>query len=129
MYLLPIVVPIFVDGNRRLVASDWKRALVLLRDSLGGRYGDLTVAAPWLPASHESAREQTLEAVADGIRLEPIVDGQLRARQFWRDLPNFRTRVASLLAQARVVHGGIDELFRPISELPLAMAFARKLPV
>src|SRR3954447_25147198 len=103
MYLLPIIVPIIVEGERRLVASDWKRALNLLRDSLGGRYGTIVVAAPWLPVNHENARDQTLEAGDDAIALERIVDGRLRARTFWRQMPHFHAKVSSLMTGAQVV--------------------------
>ena len=33
-YCMMIHVPVFVDGDRTFVASEWRRALVLLRDSL-----------------------------------------------------------------------------------------------
>jgi glycosyltransferase involved in cell wall biosynthesis len=128
MYLMPILVPIFVDGDRRLVATDWRRALLLLRDSLGGRYGDLVVLAPWLSASDSAAREQTLESLDGdaGLRLEPSVDARVRVGAFWRQaFRPYRAQLAGLLAGARVVHTGMDDLLRPLVELPLFMAFQR----
>ena len=60
------------------MATDWRRALLLLRDSFDGRYGDLVVLAPWLPVTDEVAAEQTLESLdADaGIRLRAERGGQ-----------------------------------------------------
>ncbi|MFN3592228.1 MAG: hypothetical protein ACK4TG_08575, partial [Thermaurantiacus sp.] len=63
MYLIPITVPIFMDGDQPMLATDWKRALVLLRDSLGGRFGPLVVAAPFAPAAES---DQPLEPASAG---------------------------------------------------------------
>ena len=46
MYLVPIHVPIFVRGSELLLSTDWRRSLLLLRDSFNGRYGRLRVVAP-----------------------------------------------------------------------------------
>ena len=51
MYLLTIHVPIYVDGERRLVTTEWRRSLELLRDSFEGRFGDVVVLAPSLDVS------------------------------------------------------------------------------
>lgn len=131
MYFIPIIVPIFVEGERKLVHSDWKRALELLRDSLGGRYGDLVVAAPGLPADDAAAREQQILEFGpeDGISLEPIYDGRMRAREFWlRELPRLRARLEPLMQRARVVHTGLGDLYRPVMEIPFASALHRGLP-
>jgi glycosyltransferase involved in cell wall biosynthesis len=131
MYFIPITVPIFIEGGRQLLHSDWKRALWLLRDSLGGRYGELVVGAPWLSASSAAAREQCLETVTadEGIRLEPVFDGRIRSRQFWlRESPAYARRLGSLLDQADVVHTGLDDLYRPMMELAFVAAVARGLP-
>jgi glycosyltransferase involved in cell wall biosynthesis len=131
MYLMPIPVPIFVDGERRLVQTDWKRALRLLRDSLGERYGDVVVAGPWLPIDHPVAREQELETIDadERIRLEPVIDQRVRTRSFWlREVARYRRRIGELVAQARVVHTSVNDPFRPILEMPLAMAMRRGIP-
>ncbi len=131
VYLIPIGVPIFRDGDRLLVATDWQRALRLLRDSLGGRYGDLVVAAPWLPTDHPSAREQRLAEVTsnDGIRLEPLFDARARARSFW--VVEFRRMLALFrlwIQKSKVVHTGLDELYRPTMEVAFLMAVKRGVP-
>jgi glycosyltransferase involved in cell wall biosynthesis len=131
MYLLPILVPILLDGARPLVWTDWKRALGLLRDSLGGRYGDLVVSAPWFPADHQHGREQALEAIEpdSGIRLEPAIEGDVRRRRFWTSaLRPYLARMSALVAQAQVVHSGVDDPLRPFTEIPLGMAVRRGLP-
>jgi glycosyltransferase involved in cell wall biosynthesis len=131
MYFIPIIVPIFIEGDRRFIHSDWKRALRLLGDSLEERYGELVVAAPWLPAAHSMADEQCLEEVApgEGIRLEPIFDGRVRARRFWlREVGRIRERLELLLASASVVHTGSADLFRPMMELAFLQAVRRGLP-
>ena len=73
MYLIPITVPVYTDGDVPLVSTEWKRSLELLRDSLEGRYGPLVSAGPSAPAA---ASEQALEPVTeeDGIRLLPLKD-------------------------------------------------------
>jgi glycosyltransferase involved in cell wall biosynthesis len=131
VYLIPIGVPIFRDGDRLFVATDWQRALRLLRDSLGGRYGDLVVAAPWLPTDHPHAKEQRLGPVAsdDGIRLEPLFDARTRARSFW--VVEFRRMLALFrlwLEEAKIVHTGLDELYRPTMEVAFLMAVKRGVP-
>lgn len=132
MYLMPILVPIYLEGERRLVASDWKRALVLLRDSLEGKYGDLVVAAPWMNSDAPEAREQTLDTIApgDGIRLEPTIDAQLGYPAFWlREARKYHAQLDRWFRHVRVVHTGLDDPFRPLVEMPMAMAFRRAVPV
>ena len=131
MYLMPIIVPIYLDGPRRLVATDWKRALILLRDSLGERYGELLVAAPTLPADSAMAGEHKLESIdpGEGIRLEPVMDRSGRARQFWlTGIHRLRARLEGWLPKAQVVHSGLDDLFQPITEVAFLMAHRRGVP-
>jgi glycosyltransferase involved in cell wall biosynthesis len=117
MYLIPIHVPIYTDGERRLVTTEWKRSLVLLRDSLGGRFGPVRVLAPRLPA--DEVVSQVLEPVSpsnDGIELVPSFDFRCRARHYWlRERSNWRAQVRSEVAGADVVHAGLDDVYRPIS--------------
>jgi glycosyltransferase involved in cell wall biosynthesis len=118
MYLIAIHVPIYTDGSRTLVASDWRRDLIMLRDSLQNRFGQLLVIAPSIPIA--TARiEQLLEEVTeanDGIRLVPSFPLNSRARDYW-----FRYRKVWLsalrehVAKSQVVHAGLDDLYRPIS--------------
>jgi glycosyltransferase involved in cell wall biosynthesis len=131
MYFIPIIVPIFVQGDRKFVHSDWKRALRLLRDSLEGRYGDLLVAAPWLPVEAPRAREQVLEEIDahEGIELQPLFDWRVRARVFWlHELKRIRSELETSLARATVVHGALDDLFRPMIDVAVMGAFRRDLP-
>src|SRR5438445_11250470 len=111
MYFIPIIVPIFLDGDRRLVATDWKRALILLRDSLEDRYGELLVAAPWLPHDAAAVIEHKLETIdpGGGIRLEPLFDRRVRARRFClTEIHSFRARLDGWRARARVADSGLD---------------------
>lgn len=116
MYLVPIQVPIFVDGERRLVTTDWKRSLLLLRDSLAGRFGDLGLAAPTLPASGPTPQTLVPIEPGDTIRVFPSFDARVRARQYWtRERSRWKGLLASLMPGARVVHAGFDEVYRPIA--------------
>ncbi len=118
MYLVPIQVPIYLDGDRKLLTTEWHRSLLLLRDSFGGRFGDVVVAAPSLPAK-TAAAEQTLIDVpdaTDGLKLCPSFDKRCRARRFWlRDRARWKALLATLAADARVVHAGVDDVYRPIA--------------
>ena len=113
MYLIPITVPIYLDGPRRLIATDWKRALELLRDSHGGRYGPLCVMAPHLPAS---AADQLLvepSAANDQIELVPAFDERVRLRAYWFGAHQAAmATLKSLLPRAKVVHGTAEDPLR-----------------
>lgn len=131
MYLIPIGVPIFRGGGELLLQTDWRRALVLLRDSLGGRYGDLVLLSPWLPADGPEAKVQRLEPLAglDGVRALTAHDARVRARRFWsREVGPWRRLVDRQLESAQVLHGGLDELFRPMMGIAVRRAFARGVP-
>src|SRR5438132_1014826 len=127
MYLIPIHVPIYRAGERTLVTTEWKRSLLLLRDSLQGRFGPLVVAAPSLPADAAPA-EQMVEEMgpADGVRLVPSFDVRVRARSFWLKWRRVWLRqTAPLVVAADVVHAGLDDVYRPICYSVFAQA--RKL--
>lgn len=117
MYLVPIHVPIYVDGDRKLVTTEWHRSLELLRDSLGGRFGQIAVVAPRLPAN--IASEQTLVEISDSagdIKLLPGFDLRCRARQFWlRHRATWQAALVELVRGADVVHAGLDDIYRPIA--------------
>jgi len=118
MYLVPIQVPIYLDGDRKLVTTEWHRSLLLLRDSFGGRFGDIVVAAPSLPAKSASAEQALVEvrADADGLKFFPSFDKRCRARRFWlSDRARWKADLASLAADAQVVHAGVDDVYRPIA--------------
>lgn len=131
MYLIPICVPVFRDGPRQLVATDWKRALELLRDSLGGRYGDLRVLSPWLPADGSRGREQDLEPFEPGAGVSFVETHDERARplHYWtRSVGPYRRLLERELRSAAVVHSGLDELYRPMMTIAFWMAVRRGIP-
>jgi glycosyltransferase involved in cell wall biosynthesis len=118
MYLVPIQVPIYLDGDRKLLTTEWHRSLLLLRDSFGGIFGDIAVAAPSLPASNASVEQALVEVPddADGLKLFPSFDKRCRARWFWlRERARWQADLARLGAEAHVVHAGVDDVYRPIA--------------
>jgi glycosyltransferase involved in cell wall biosynthesis len=125
MYLIPITVPIFLDGDRPLLATDWKRALVLLRDSLGGRYGPLVVAAPFAPAAESDQPLEEVGLAADGIEPLPLFPRDTRLRTYWRGTGQ---RVAGIIGdrldRTKVLHGTVEDPLRPFCYRAL-MAAAR----
>jgi glycosyltransferase involved in cell wall biosynthesis len=132
MYLVAIHVPIYRAGDRLLVATDWRRSLELLRDSLGGRFGPVTVVAPGLSSDDRSAANETLEPLSaehDGIRLVPSFGLRCRAMHYWRhERHQWRADLEKLLPDARVIHGTVDDLWRPIALEAVASAITRKIP-
>ncbi len=126
MYLVPIHVPIHVEGERTLLSSDWLRSLRLLRDSLPKSFGALKVIAPSLPADDVSFG-QRLEPVgftSDGIHLVPSFDLRCSAKAYW--LRHRRRWIADLereMKDATVVHAGYDDVYRPIAYEGLVLAW------
>jgi len=98
------------------VTTEWKRSLVLLRDSVLPHFQEIAVIAPSLPC--ENSTQQVLESISvesDGIRPIPSFDLRCRARVYW--LKRRRQWLRDLkpwIAQAQVVHAGLDDIFRPI---------------
>ncbi len=114
MYLIPITVPIYLDGTRKLIATDWKRALELLRDSHGGRYGPLCVMAPHLPAAQADQMLEAASLDADDIELVPAFDDHVRLRAYWQGGAH-RDAMAALrsrLPTVKLVHGTAEDPFR-----------------
>lgn len=130
MYLVPIHVPIYLEGERTLLASDWLRSLRLLRDSLPKSLGQLVVIAPSLPANDRSAT-QRLERTSDandGIRLVPSFDLRVSAKSYWlRHRRRWVDDLERALAQALVVHAGYDDVYRPIAYEGLVVAWRRDI--
>ena len=128
MYLVPIHVPIFVEGERTLLASDWLRSLRLLRDSLPGEFGPLKLIAPTLPSSDTSAGQRLEEAsfASEGFHIVPSFDLRISAKAYW--LKHRRRWIADLereMAGAQVVHAGYDDVYRPIAYEGLVLAWRR----
>jgi glycosyltransferase involved in cell wall biosynthesis len=130
MYLVTIQVPIYVKGGERLLATDWKRSLLLLRDSFDGRFGRIQVVAPSLDANHVVA-DQPLELVRpdDEIDLFPSFPFNSRARDFWRKhVHTWRRDIAGALPHADVVHAGFSDVYRPIDFVGFLMAMRADKP-
>jgi glycosyltransferase involved in cell wall biosynthesis len=130
MYLVTIHVPIYVRGGERLLATDWKRSLLLLRDSFDGRFGRIQVVAPSLDAFTVAA-DQPLEAVRpdDELDLFPSFPLNSRARDFWtRHVHTWRRDVAALLPQADVVHAGFCDVYRPMNFIAFLQAVRADKP-
>lgn len=116
MYLVPIQVPIFRDGARSFLTTDWMRSLELLRDSLGGRFGDVVVAAPTRPVDASAPQALVPVEPGRGIRVFPSFDARVRARDYWlRERARWRMELDRLVPRARIVHAGLDDVFRPIA--------------
>jgi glycosyltransferase involved in cell wall biosynthesis len=130
MYLVTIHVPIYVRGGERLLATDWKRSLLLLRDSFDGRFGRIQVVAPSLDAFTVTA-DQPLEAVRpdDELDLFPSFPLNSRARAFWTEhVHTWRRDVAALLPQADVVHAGFCDVYRPMNFIAFLQALHADKP-
>jgi glycosyltransferase involved in cell wall biosynthesis len=131
MYLLPIQAPLFVEGERRLVTTDWKRSLELLRDSLGGRYGPLCVLAPSLAVERapSAALLEELSLGRDGIEAVASIPADVRAWHYWlTHHRQWRALAESLVARADVVHAGADNLFKPLMSTAWRLAVERGVP-
>lgn len=131
MYLIITHVPIFKRGDQCLVSTDWKRSLLLLRDSLNGKLGPIIVLAPTLPDASvpaEQIREHVSEK-ADDIRLVGSFDSRCRAKTYWlRERKRWEVDIRRLLPNATLVHSGLDDVYRPIAYKGHLEATAAGLP-
>ncbi len=117
VYLVVSHVPIYTDRDKTFVTTDWKHSLRLLRDSLDGHFGPVHVLAPSIPLTaggcEHTVEEMTLQH--DGIRLIPSFDLRCRARHYWlRERQRWLASVRREMPEARVVHAGVDDVYRPI---------------
>lgn len=129
MYLIPITVPIYRSGDRLHIASDWLRALELLRDSLSGSYGRLCVAAPWLPVEESEQLTHEPHPEHDGIELMPLFDNRVRLAAYWMGVhAQAVSLVARRLDQVQVVHGTVEESLRPYCYSSFMKAVAHGVP-
>ena len=119
MYAVFVDIPFRrVGPGRAEVSGEWATALTLLRDSLGGRYGPIAVAAPEAATEAELRPMQvpvTLDAAEDQIDFEPLGPSTWRLRQFWRHYPAVRCRARAVAARAEVTHCGMNDVFMPWS--------------
>lgn len=116
MYLVPIHVPIFVRGSELLLSTDWRRSLLLLRDSFNGRYGRVRVVAPSIDVA-STQHDQLLEPLqpSDELELFPSFPYYTRARDFWtKYVYVWRRDVAAHVMSADVVHTGFCDVYRPM---------------
>jgi glycosyltransferase involved in cell wall biosynthesis len=124
MFLVIIHVPIYVKGGERLLTTDWKRSLLLLRDSFDGCFGRVQVVSPSLDVLRATP-DQPLEALgpADDIDLFPSFPYDTRARAFWREhVHTWRRDIAARLPHADVVHTGFCDVYRPLDFIGFLMA-------
>jgi glycosyltransferase involved in cell wall biosynthesis len=130
MYLITINVPIYLRGSERLLATQWRRSLLLLRDSLGGRYGRLRIVAPSIDVASDTS-DQLLEPVSssDELELFPSFPLKTRARAFWTQyVHTWRRELAQHVPHADVVHSGFCDVFRPISFMGFLFAHHARKP-
>ena len=128
MYLMAIHVPIYVEGSRRLVASDWHRSLVLLRDSLQGRFGPMCLLAPGLPVEAADSTQVLVELHEgrDGVTGVSSFDPRGRCRDYWlRDRARWLSDLRAQVDRAEVVHAGLDDVYRPIAHDGFRMGVRR----
>lgn len=117
MYTVFIAVPFFRTApGSVLVSGEWGKSLLLLRDSLEGRYGDLVVAAPEAKRREDlKLAQEPLELVADRdqVRFETIGDPTWRLRSFWKNYSYIKRRCREIAGQSQVVHAGMNDVFKP----------------
>lgn len=114
MYLIPITVPIYKDDSGLKIATDWKRALELLRNSHGNKYGPIIVAAPWKYARES---EQVLESVTldnDDIDLIPVFSQEERLRSYWLNgiHKQVNKKISDIIPKVKMVHGTVEDSLR-----------------
>ena len=122
MYTVVISVPFRrISADVCEVPSDWGIALKLLRDSLGGRFGPLTVAAPEAPGKPgERISDQAplaLHARDDAIGFVRLGSSDWRPRHFWRNRRAVRRTLDDLAARSEVMHTGINNLYLPYAPM------------
>ena len=130
MYLVTIQVPIYVHGGERLLTTDWRRSLILLRDSFDGRFGRIQVVAPALDARGSHA-DQSLEPMRDSdeIDLYPSFRLDNGLADFWRhDVRTWYRDIAALIPAADVVHGGFCDVYRPLDYIGFLSALRADKP-
>lgn len=121
MYTIVISAPFRrIDAYTCEVASDWGASLVHLRDSLGGYFGPLMVAAPECGPGDAGIGDQVpvrLHARKDEIAFTCLGRSNWRARDFWRHYRGIRSTCDELARQSAVVHSGINDIWQPYSLL------------
>jgi glycosyltransferase involved in cell wall biosynthesis len=130
MYLITIQVPIYVQGGERLLATDWRRSLILLRDSFDGRFGRIQVVAPSIDARSVKP-DQELEPMraSDEIELYPSFPADSDLGTFWRRyIRDWHRDIAALLPTADIVHAGFCDVYRPLDYVGFLAALRADKP-
>ncbi len=132
MYTVFIDVPFARRGDRKAcVTGEWAIALKLLRDSFGGRFGPLRVASPEVLTDDPSAFDQApadLDEREDDIHFFSLGAKFTRAVDYWRHRTDIEARCAAAVAEATVVHAGINDAFRPWAPTGARLAFKAGKP-
>lgn len=117
VYCIPIHVPIFTNGSRSYVNSEWHRSLVLLRDSLADHFDRFILISPSLPAENAGPRLDPIGTGHDGFDVRPSIPFKGSKRSYW--LGGERRRwladVAQAFNESDLAHTGMGDLYRPIS--------------
>jgi glycosyltransferase involved in cell wall biosynthesis len=126
-YCIAIHVPLYTEGTRCYVASEWARALLLLRDSFDGRFDRFVVVAPQRPlARAKGAVLEPLGVDGDGFEPRPSLDLDRGKRDYWLGGGRLRWQhdVKAALADAEIGHMGLGDLYRPINLDALRLSLA-----
>jgi glycosyltransferase involved in cell wall biosynthesis len=131
MYLLCIHVPVYRDADRTFVTTEWARSVILLRNSLEGRYGELMVVAPERDLKKGSEQELVdTKSLGDDVSFEGAFDGACRPRKYWlQERSKWVDAVRRHASVASVIHTGLNDLYRPINLDALRVAVAAPAPV
>lgn len=130
MYVLAIHVPVFKENTKYFITTEWKRSLVLLRDSFRGYFGQFSIVAPYIEIM-QGKEEQNLEPVdeLEDIFFTPSFPHSCRARHYWL---KYRKKwiydVHKELVKGQIFHGGFADLYRPMNFDALRQAFKLKKP-
>ncbi|WP_372723940.1 hypothetical protein [Novipirellula sp.] len=106
MYLILTCQPYQLHGNQVYLTADRARQLRLLRNSLDGKFGQLTLLAPALVDGSESAlhadcnagRLQAFDPASEEIRIEPVLQhASLNSPGHWKNILQSFTQSACVL--------------------------------
>lgn len=128
-YTIFIHVPVYTDGPRCFVISEWKRAMELLQGSLGATFDRILLVAPSRPAEGAGGLLEPIGA-EDGIEPRPSIPAATSKRGYWLGGGRWRWRrdVGRALDETDMAHTVIDNLYRPLSLDANRMVRARGCP-
>lgn len=115
-YVMALHVPIYADGETTYVATDWKRSLELLRDSLADEVGEFVYLGPRGEVSDSPDQRLVPFGPDAGWRLKPSFDFQAGRREYWISARRqWQRDVGAEMSTASVAHLGLNDLFRPVN--------------